>query len=320
MSQVLSQVFQIVLESEDGTETTAAAVPTAEGLRLIQIPTAAAVTAVAKEGEEGQETAEGDAATVTAIVGEDGVAYVQVQGEGGEGIVQAVQVQQQQQQEEGEEEGEGEQQQQQQVQEPDVQVAEEATTGQSTEKDASGDERLHDAAPVVDVEEGSEAVYTAVSESAQPATIAVPTTTETTLVVETAPVEEGEAESAPTQPQPLYLLQSPPSYKLELLNAMHGSSSTGGGLLDFPVFCRDGLAWSSRLLLTAMSPMLREALSGAGADQGAESCIVLPDVSRAEFNAFAMAVFAREGDDSLDFLVLIKVAETIGAQIVSETS
>ena len=84
-------------------------------------------------------------------------------------------------------------------------------------------------------------------------------------------------------------------------------------MLDLPVFCRDGVAWSSRLVVASMSPMLREALSSAGPDEGAESCLVLPEVSRAEFCAFSKAVFADETDESLDFVAVVKVAEVVGA-------
>ncbi len=119
-------------------------------------------------------------------------------------------------------------------------------------------------------------------------------------------------------PPPLYLLQSHPEYKWDLLHSML-DLDTSGCALDFPVFCGDGVAWSSRLLLAAMSPMLKEALSGAEQGTG-ESCLVLPDVTRAEFTTFSRALFAQKGDKSLDFLVLIKIAETLGAHIVSKTN
>jgi hypothetical protein len=123
------------------------------------------------------------------------------------------------------------------------------------------------------------------------------------------------SEEAPSQEQ--YLLQSHEEYRSDLLHSMLSPDDSPSSCLDFPVFCRDGVGWSSRLLLSAMSPMLREALSGAGADEGGQSCLILPDVDRAEFLTFSRALFAKRGDASLDFLVLIKNAEILGANLVS---
>jgi hypothetical protein len=46
------------------------------------------------------------------------------------------------------------------------------------------------------------------------------------------------------------------------------------------------------------------------------SCLVLPELTRLEFSTFHNALFASEGDLSLDFFVLIKVAEVLGAELV----
>ena len=43
---------------------------------------------------------------------------------------------------------------------------------------------------------------------------------------------------------------------------------------------------------------------------------MLPDLSRSEFLAFQSSLFAAKGDESLDFITLIKVAELIGADLV----
>ncbi len=133
-----------------------------------------------------------------------------------------------------------------------------------------------------------------------------PSPSVTTLTVEVSERKEEEH----------YLLQSHPNYKLDLLQAM--SADCGETLFDLPVFCSDGPAFSSRVLLAAASPMMKGILSEF---QGTtDSCLVIPELTRAEFITFQKAVFAKEGDIALDFITLIKVAETLGAEIVSKPS
>ena len=47
------------------------------------------------------------------------------------------------------------------------------------------------------------------------------------------------------------------------------------------------------------------------------SCLVLPSITKVEFTTFHNALFAAESDESLDFFTLIKVAEALGAELVS---
>ena len=51
--------------------------------------------------------------------------------------------------------------------------------------------------------------------------------------------------------------------------------------------------------------------------QEIESCLILPELTRSEFGIFHRALFAKEGDTSLDFFCLIKVAQILGAELVS---
>ena len=54
-----------------------------------------------------------------------------------------------------------------------------------------------------------------------------------------------------------------------------------------------------------------------GAGSEGSSCLVLPSITHVEFTTFHNALFAAENDESLDFFTLIKVAEAIGAELVS---
>ena len=52
--------------------------------------------------------------------------------------------------------------------------------------------------------------------------------------------------------------------------------------VDLCVFCSDGVCWTSKLILAAASPPVRAALATTPDD----TCIILPDVTKAEFFAF----------------------------------
>ena len=52
--------------------------------------------------------------------------------------------------------------------------------------------------------------------------------------------------------------------------------------VDLCVFCSDGVCWTSKLILAAASPPVRAALAATPDD----TCIILPDVTKAEFFAF----------------------------------
>ncbi len=261
---------------------------TPDGVKVLQLPSAQAAEAVGNESS----------VPITTIVEKDGVTY---------GIIQVDQ----------EEEGEkGSKEQGEQEKRTKEDGAGEVESAEKDVQDTAGSAVPTGVQSFSVVEEGTVIAEgpSASLPDTSTATTTTTTTTTTTLLVE----EEPEAPlSLPPPPQMQFLLQTLPSYKIDLLQSM---LSFGGAssLMDLPVFCRDGVAWSSRLLLSAMSPMLKEALAASGSDEGAESAIVLPEISRAEFSAFTKAVFAKEGDESLDFVVLIKVAETLGAQIVSE--
>ena len=124
------------------------------------------------------------------------------------------------------------------------------------------------------------------------------------------------------------LIQFPENYKLTLLQSMfdssggkHGSAGGMNNFYDLAVFCSDGVAWTSKLLIAAASSMVKDAfdqMDGYGHHDA--SCLVLPDVTKNEFKTFHEAIFASVTNAKLDLIVVIKVAETLGVDVVSKSS
>ena len=83
------------------------------------------------------------------------------------------------------------------------------------------------------------------------------------------------------------MIQSSESYKLDLLQRMIGGENMQK-FADLVVFCNDGVAWTSKLLMSAASEMVREAFSQLDVLQGETTSIVLPDITKQEFNIFCV--------------------------------
>ena len=81
-------------------------------------------------------------------------------------------------------------------------------------------------------------------------------------------------------------LEYGPSWRSDLLHDLQ-ESCLSGDLLTFPVFCRDGVFWSSKLLLASVSKMLADAISVSES----ESCLVIPDISKHDLLQFYTAAF-----------------------------
>ena len=110
------------------------------------------------------------------------------------------------------------------------------------------------------------------------------------------------------------------SYKLDLLQRMFEEQNMQS-FSDLVVFCNDGVAWTSRLLMSAASEMVREVFSQLDNLQGESTSIILPDISKQEFNIFHEALFASVKDTKLDLVTVIKVAETLRVDLLPiETS
>ncbi len=122
-------------------------------------------------------------------------------------------------------------------------------------------------------------------------------------------VEEPQQQQQPREDvdlnQKLLLQSSAENYALELLENVR---SEFGAFLDLAVFCRDGLVWSSRLLLSAVSPLIRNALSN-----NEESSIVLPQISKLDFSVFQKALFDVNVEFT-DIAGVVKVAEILNVE------
>ena len=116
-----------------------------------------------------------------------------------------------------------------------------------------------------------------------------------------------------------YLIQSPENYKLNLLQTMFKKENLQK-FADLVVFCCDGVAWTSKLLLSASSIMIREAFGQLDRLQNETTCLVLPDITKKEFSIFHKALFTSVNDSKLDLVAVIKVAETLGVDLPITTS
>jgi len=77
-------------------------------------------------------------------------------------------------------------------------------------------------------------------------------------------------------------------------------------LCDFPVYCTDGISWSSRIILGSLNAKLRNLLLSAGED----SCLLLPQISKDEFDTFMMYILQKDPPISkVAMKKLLKVGE-----------
>jgi hypothetical protein len=110
--------------------------------------------------------------------------------------------------------------------------------------------------------------------------------------------------------------QSPENYRREMLETFHWNlTRKGDRYADLAIFCSDGIAWSSKLLLSAASKFIRDLLLDVpGVD---DTCLVLPHLTKAEFMTFQETLFARENSEPTDMFSVIKGCEMLGIDLVS---
>lgn len=82
-------------------------------------------------------------------------------------------------------------------------------------------------------------------------------------------------------------------------------SNLGGQILDYPVFCTDGIAWSNRVILASLAPYLSPHLDE-------DSCLVLPDCRLSQFLLFHNHLFSRSGLTSAEVSSVSRIAATLG--------
>merc|ERR1719376_1763849 len=80
---------------------------------------------------------------------------------------------------------------------------------------------------------------------------------------------------------------------------------------DLPVFCSDGLCWTSKLIMSAVSPgVVETALESLSEHQLVEgTCLILPDVDKTEFATFQASLALPSLDKAIDKLDLSKVVK-----------
>ena len=86
-------------------------------------------------------------------------------------------------------------------------------------------------------------------------------------------------------------LEYGPHWRSDLLQDIHDSC---GDLNTYPVFCRDGVFWTSKLLLASVSKMMEEAINTSHP----ESCLVVPDISKHDLLQFYSAAFTGSLDSA----------------------
>ena len=102
------------------------------------------------------------------------------------------------------------------------------------------------------------------------------------------------------------LLEYGPGWRTDLLQDINSSSND---MFSYPVFCRDGVFWSNKLLLAAVSKMMAVAISTSDP----ESCLVIPDLSRHDLKHFYDTVF-RNCDEIVNMNSIKNVANTFAVE------
>ena len=102
------------------------------------------------------------------------------------------------------------------------------------------------------------------------------------------------------------LLEYGPGWRSDLLQDIHSSCND---MFSYPVFCRDGVFWSNKLLLAAVSKMMAVAISTSDP----ESCLVIPDLSRHDLKHFYDTVF-RDYDEIVNMSSIRNVANTFAVE------
>ena len=102
------------------------------------------------------------------------------------------------------------------------------------------------------------------------------------------------------------LLEYGPGWRSDLLQDIHSSCND---MFSYPVFCRDGVFWSNKLLLAAASKMMAVAISTSDP----ESCLVIPDLSRHDLKHFYDTVF-RDYEEIVNINSIRNVANTFSVE------
>jgi len=81
----------------------------------------------------------------------------------------------------------------------------------------------------------------------------------------------------------------------------------GNNMMDFPIFCSDGIFWSNRLILASLGNFLTDFL-------GEDSCLILPDFLKSEFRIFHEYLFSKDNISHSDMIDVCKIGAVFGFQ------
>ena len=73
---------------------------------------------------------------------------------------------------------------------------------------------------------------------------------------------------------------------------------------DLAIFCSDGIAWSSKLILASASSFVKDLLSSVPNID--DTCLVLPHMTKVEFLTFQSALFSKDETQQSDMYSVIK--------------
>ena len=114
--------------------------------------------------------------------------------------------------------------------------------------------------------------------------------------------EEGEAGTASS-----YVIQypAPDNHRQEILEFVERVLiKESERYADLAIFCSDGIAWSSKLILASASPFIKDVLSSVPNND--DTCLVLPHMTKVEFLTFQSALFSKDETHQTDMYSVIK--------------
>ena len=114
--------------------------------------------------------------------------------------------------------------------------------------------------------------------------------------------EEGDAGTASS-----YVIQypAPDNHRQEILEFVERVLiKESEKYADLAIFCSDGIAWSSKLILASASPFIKDVLSSVPNND--DTCLVLPHMTKVEFLTFQSALFSKDETHQTDMYSVIK--------------
>lgn len=108
------------------------------------------------------------------------------------------------------------------------------------------------------------------------------------------------------------IIQHSQTYRRELLEVIENNLvNLSEKYADLPIFCQDGVVWSSKLVLASASGFIKDLLLGVNED----TCLVLPFMTKDEFLTFQSALFSKDDTQSQDMLAVIKGCDMLGIDL-----